>query len=93
MENIFDLISYRLQNSSSREAFVIENEAFTYSQFKEKVDQVSGLLESLQLSPQEVVGVVTNDDKDKTHLNTKGATRFTELLVEELNRKALLFNN
>lgn len=31
--------------------------------------------------------------KDKTHLNTAGATRFTELLVEELNNKALLSDN
>lgn len=62
MENLYNHIHQNFERHADRTAFFIQEESFTYSQLKEKVDQVSGLLESLQLSPQEVVGVVTNDD-------------------------------
>jgi len=77
MENLYNHIHQNFELHADRTAFFIQEESFTYSQLKEKVDQVSGLLESIQLSPQEVVA----------------ATPFTELLVEELNNKALFSNN
>jgi len=62
MKNIFDLISNRLECDANLQAFFIDNKAFSYGRLKEKVEQVSRLIETLQLSPQEVVGVLTNDD-------------------------------
>lgn len=62
MENIFELVGENFNKYQNNVAFVINQVSYTYKDLEEKTHQISALIQSLDIDPQEIVGVVTHDD-------------------------------
>jgi len=55
-------VKENIEKFQAKESFVINETSYTYGEFSQNISNIRNLLESLSLSTNEVIGVVTYND-------------------------------